>query len=89
MSVNPGWGGQKFIPATLDRLRRMRALLSERDGVAVEVDGGVHHGTIADAHRAGANILVAGSAIFGAASPADAYRDLADRVAVAGARTAS
>ena len=89
MSVNPGWGGQKFIPATLERLPRMRALAAQREGVAVEVDGGVHEGTIAAAHRAGANILVAGSAIFGAPSPADAYRDLADRVAVAGARTPS
>jgi ribulose-phosphate 3-epimerase len=89
MSVNPGWGGQKFIPATLDRLPRMRALAAAREGVAVEVDGGIHEGTIAAAREAGANILVAGSAIFGAASPADAYRGLVDRVAVAGARTPS
>jgi ribulose-phosphate 3-epimerase len=89
MSVNPGWGGQKFIPATLERLPRMRALVSGRDGVAVEVDGGIHGATIAAAHRAGANILVAGSAIFGAASPADAYRSLADLVTVAGARAAT
>ena len=87
MSVNPGWGGQKFIPATLDRLPQMRALAAAREGVAVEVDGGIHAATIAAAHRAGANILVAGSAIFGAASPAEAYRDLADGVAVAGAHT--
>jgi ribulose-phosphate 3-epimerase len=84
MSVNPGWGGQKFIPATLDRLPRMRAMASAREGVAVEVDGGIHAQTIAAAHRAGANILVAGSAIFGAASPADAYCELTDLVAVAG-----
>ena len=69
MSVNPGWGGQKFIPATLDRLPRMRALAAAREGVAVEVDGGVHEATIAAAHAAGANILVAGSAIFGAPPP--------------------
>jgi ribulose-phosphate 3-epimerase len=87
MSVNPGWGGQTFIPATLERLPRMRALA--RDGAAVEVDGGIHGDTIAGAHRAGANILVAGSAIFGAASPADAYRDLAGRVEAAGARASS
>jgi ribulose-phosphate 3-epimerase len=89
MSVNPGWGGQKFIPATLDRLPRMRTLADARDGVAVEVDGGIHEATIAAAREAGANILVAGSAIFGAASPADAYRGLVDRVAIAGARTPS
>jgi ribulose-phosphate 3-epimerase len=86
MSVNPGWGGQSFIPATLDRLPKMRALASQRDGVAVEVDGGIHDATIADAHAAGANILVAGSAIFGAASPGDAYRGLVERLALAGTR---
>ena len=87
MSVNPGWGGQKFIPATLERLPQLRALASVREGIAVEVDGGIHEATIAGAHRAGANILVAGSAIFGSASPADAYRGLAEMVAVAGAPT--
>ena len=89
MSVNPGWGGQRFIPATLDRLPMMRALASARGGVAVEVDGGIHEATIVGAHSAGANILVAGSAIFGAASPADAYRGLTAQVAVAGARPPS
>ena len=84
MSVNPGWGGQSFIPATLDRLPKLRALASERDGIAVEVDGGIHDATIADAHAAGANILVAGSAIFGSPSPADAYRGLVERLALAG-----
>jgi len=86
MSVNPGWGGQSFIPATLDRLPKMRALAAERDGVAVEVDGGIHDATIADAHAAGANILVAGSAIFGAPAPAEAYRGLVERLELAGTR---
>jgi len=86
MSVNPGWGGQSFIPATLDRLPKMRALAAEREGVAVEVDGGIHDATIADARAAGANILVAGSAIFGASSPAEAYRGLVERLALAGTR---
>ena len=85
MSVNPGWGGQAFIPATLDRLPRMRELASARDGVPVEVDGGVHVGTVADVYQAGANILVAGSAVFGAASPGDAYRELVGVVEAAGA----
>jgi ribulose-phosphate 3-epimerase len=85
MSVNPGWGGQAFIPATLDRLPRLRELAARRDGVAVEVDGGVHRGTVADVYRAGANVMVAGSAIFGAASPADAYRELVGLVEAAGA----
>jgi ribulose-phosphate 3-epimerase len=86
MSVNPGWGGQSFIPASLDRLPKMRALASGREGVAVEVDGGIHDATIADAQAAGANILVAGSAIFGASSPAEAYRGLVERLAHAGTR---
>jgi len=88
MSVNPGWGGQSFIPATLERLPRMRELAAA-NAAAVEVDGGIHEATIAAAHRAGANIMVAGSAIFGAASPAEAYRGLSERVAVAGARSPS
>jgi ribulose-phosphate 3-epimerase len=67
MSVNPGFGGQKFIPATLDKLRRVRELVdaSGRD-IRVEVDGGIKTDNIADAARAGADTFVAGSAIFGA-----------------------
>ncbi len=81
MSVNPGWGGQAFIPASLERLPRMRELAAVRaEPVQVEVDGGVGPSTIADVHRAGANILVAGSAVFASASPADAYRGLVDLV---------
>jgi ribulose-phosphate 3-epimerase len=83
MSVNPGWGGQSFIPATLHRLPRIRELAGP--GVAVEVDGGVAPDTAADVYRAGANILVAGSAIFGAPSPGDAYAGLVEVVAGAGA----
>jgi ribulose-phosphate 3-epimerase len=80
MSVNPGWGGQSFISATLERLPRMRELASARGGVAVEVDGGVHETTIEAVHRAGANIMVAGSAIFGSPDPAARYRTLTDMV---------
>jgi ribulose-phosphate 3-epimerase len=77
MSVNPGFGGQAFIPATLDRLPLMRELADVRaEPVAVEVDGGVGPATIADVHRAGANVMVAGSAIFSTPAPADAYREL-------------
>ena len=81
MSVNPGWGGQDFIPATLDRLPELRALAG--DGVAVEVDGGVNRDTIASVYRAVANILVAGSAIFSAERPAESYAELAALVAAA------
>jgi ribulose-phosphate 3-epimerase len=74
MSVNPGWGGQHFIPASLSKLERMRAALP--DGVALEVDGGVHDETAGSVARAGANLLVAGSALFGAADPGAAYAAL-------------
>jgi len=75
MSVNPGWGGQEFIPASLGKLERMRAALPE--GVALEVDGGVHEETIAACAGAGANLFVAGSAVFAAEDPGAAYRELA------------
>jgi ribulose-phosphate 3-epimerase len=82
MSVNPGFGGQAFIPATLDRLPRMRELAESRTGpVQVEVDGGVAPETVAEAHRAGANIMVAGSAVFSQPSPGDAFRALSAAVA--------
>ena len=82
MSVNPGFGGQAFIPATIDRLPRLRELAEAQAGpVQVEVDGGVGTATIEDVRAAGANILVAGSAIFSRPSPADAYRELAALVA--------
>ena len=66
MSVNPGFGGQHFIPNSLDRIRAMRGLIDELDlAVLVEVDGGVNPGTIQQVAAAGANVFVAGSAIFG------------------------
>jgi ribulose-phosphate 3-epimerase len=74
MSVNPGWGGQSLIPATYDKLRRMRDRLP--DGVALEVDGGVHKDTVAGIAQAGANVLVAGSAVFGSPDPAAAYAEI-------------
>jgi ribulose-phosphate 3-epimerase len=80
MSVNPGWGGQKFIPHTLDKLGRMRTALP--DTVALEVDGGIHDRTARPAADAGANLLIAGSAVFESDDPGAAYADL---VAAAGA----
>ncbi len=75
MSVNPGWGAQTFIPGSTGKLARMRALLP--DAVALEVDGGVHDATIGSCVSAGANLLVAGSAVFGSADPAAAYTEMA------------
>jgi ribulose-phosphate 3-epimerase len=74
MSVNPGWSAQQFIPASLRKLERMRHALPE--GVALEVDGGIHRNTARPAADAGANLLVTGSAIFDAKDPAEAYRKL-------------
>lgn len=66
MSVNPGFGGQSFIPATLKKITRLKTLIDERGlGIGIEVDGGVSPATIYDIARAGANIFVAGSAIYG------------------------
>jgi ribulose-phosphate 3-epimerase len=79
MSVNPGWGGQKFIPGSLAKLKRMRRLLPDR--VALEVDGGVHEQTAGACVEAGANLLVTGSAVFGADDPVAAYERI---VAAAG-----
>jgi ribulose-phosphate 3-epimerase len=65
MAVNPGWGGQKFIPSTLDKMRRLRAMLDERGlAVDIEVDGGVNVETAPRCVEAGARVLVAGSAVF-------------------------
>jgi ribulose-phosphate 3-epimerase len=63
MSVNPGFGGQKFIPAAAEKIRRLRALAGGRP-IDIEVDGGVTPDTAAEVARAGANVLVAGSAVF-------------------------
>ncbi len=70
MSVNPGFGGQSFIPHTLDKLRRVRSLLDHYQAqtgrrIALEVDGGVKASNIAEIAQAGADTFVAGSAIFG------------------------
>jgi ribulose-phosphate 3-epimerase len=84
MSVNPGFGGQTFIPGTLDKLRRVRQVLSAAGSSArIEIDGGIDVGNIAAVVAAGASIVVAGSAIFGAPDAEAATRAL--RAAAAGA----
>jgi ribulose-phosphate 3-epimerase len=79
MTVNPGWGGQAFIPESLDRIRRLRALVGE--GVDLEVDGGIDEETAGPCAEAGATLFVAGTAIFGADDPGAAYARLAAEVA--------
>jgi ribulose-phosphate 3-epimerase len=72
MSVNPGFGGQSFLPSALDKLRQARQLIDEsgRD-IRLEIDGGVKIDNIGAIHAAGADTFVAGSAIFGAAQAQD------------------
>jgi ribulose-phosphate 3-epimerase len=72
MTVNPGFGGQKFIPAMEEKIRRVRAMIGERP-IDLQVDGGIATETIALPASAGANVFVAGSAIFGGGH-VDAYR---------------
>jgi ribulose-phosphate 3-epimerase len=88
MSVNPGFGGQEFIPFSLDKIRHLAELRKEL-GLAfrIEVDGGVAHDKIAQVVQAGAELLVAGNAVFGAGHPEeDARALLATARAAAGQR---
>jgi hypothetical protein len=79
MTVNPGFGGQAFIPSTLDKVRQL-ADLRQKQGYSylIEVDGGVNDKTAADCLAAGADILVAGSYVFGHSNPAQAIQTLKD-----------
>jgi ribulose-phosphate 3-epimerase len=77
MSVNPGFGGQKFISESLDKLRRLRRMIDERGlKTRIEIDGGIDSDNIAEVAAAGAEIIVSGSAIFGADDPGVALRQL-------------
>jgi ribulose-phosphate 3-epimerase len=79
MSIEPGYSGQRFMPEALDRIERLRSLLPAP--VRVQVDGGINRETIRSARDAGADLLVAGSAIFWQEDTATAYRELAEIVA--------
>lgn len=89
MSVNPGFGGQSFIPHSLEKLRRVREVLDAAgSSAAIEIDGGVDAANVADIVSAGATILVAGNAIFGHGNPEAATRALrAAALAAAGQST--
>ena len=80
MSVNPGFGGQKFIPAALEKIRQLRAMITKRGlSTLIEIDGGVNAATIGDIAAAGADVFVAGSAIYGTEDYAAAigqFRDI-------------
>lgn len=72
MTVNPGWGGQPFIGTSPDKVRRLRGLTGP--DTLIEIDGGIGTGTAGPMAAAGATLMVAGSAVFGASDPAEAYR---------------
>lgn len=79
MSIRPGYSGQAFMTDALERIAQLRGLLPA--GVRIQVDGGINAETIAQAHAAGADLLVSGSAIFWSDDPAAAFRELAATVA--------
>lgn len=82
MSVNPGFGGQRFIPTSVDKVRRLRRMIDDRGlSVRIEIDGGIDQSNITEVVAAGAEIIVAGSAIFGAADAAAAVRELREATA--------
>ena len=77
MTVEPGYGGQKLIPETLEKVRKIKAEIEKRNlNVEIQVDGGINADTAAEAVNAGATILVAGSAVFGSPNRAAAIEDL-------------
>jgi len=81
MTVNPGWGGQSFLPRSPAKVERLRALLGP--GPALEVDGGIAAETAAQCAAAGATLFVAGSAVFGTGDPGAAVREIAAAAAAA------
>lgn len=83
MSVNPGFGGQKFVPTSVDKLRRLRRMIDERGlQTRIEIDGGIDAGNIQKIVESGAEIIVAGSAVFGGGKPAEAARELIEAATV-------
>jgi ribulose-phosphate 3-epimerase len=84
MSVNPGFGGQKFIPSAVDKIRALKAMIDEQGlATGIELDGGVSRATIESVAKAGANIFVAGSAVFGEKDYAGIIGELKRRAASA------
>ncbi len=80
MSVNPGFGGQLFVPTMIDKLRRLRAMIDERGlSTRIEIDGGIDETNISEIVAAGAEMIVAGSAVFGGGEPEKAVRGLLDK----------
>jgi len=80
MTINPGFGGQKLVPSSIQKVRKMRRLMAEHQSTAlIEVDGGVDINTIAELAEAGADVFVAGTSVFKADDPALAIRQLKEQ----------
>jgi ribulose-phosphate 3-epimerase len=77
MTVNPGWGGQAFIPASPDKVTRLKPLVGK---AKIEVDGGIDTATVGSVANAGASLFVAGSAVFGSDDPAQAFSEISEAV---------
>jgi ribulose-phosphate 3-epimerase len=83
MSVNPGFGGQKFIGTMVDKLRRLKEMIFARGfSTRIEIDGGIDAENVGEIAAAGADIVVAGSAVFGKGDPAEAVKSLLESGAV-------
>jgi ribulose-phosphate 3-epimerase len=83
MSVNPGFGGQKFIGSTLDKIKTLRGMINQKNlNIDIQVDGGIGLDNIAEVVSSGANVLVAGSAVFNAEDPTLAIKKLKEAVRV-------
>jgi ribulose-phosphate 3-epimerase len=81
MSVNPGFGGQQFIESSLEKISQLRRTIDDRNlSALIEVDGGVNENTITDVARAGADVFVAGSAIFGSQDYGETIRRFRERI---------
>jgi len=83
MSVNPGFGGQKFIATSIDKLRRLRRMIEERDlETRIEIDGGIDAQNIAKIVEAGAEIIVSGTGVFGKGKPTEGVKELIEAAVV-------
>jgi len=83
MSVNPGFGGQSFIPTSVDKLRRLKQMITSRGlDTKIEIDGGIDAGNIAEIVQSGAEIIVAGSAVYGRGNATEAVKELIDKGSV-------
>ncbi|NNE99267.1 MAG: ribulose-phosphate 3-epimerase, partial [Pyrinomonadaceae bacterium] len=83
MSVNPGFGGQKFIQTSIEKVKRLREMISARGlDSRIEIDGGIDENNIGEVVEAGAELVVSGSSIFGKEDPTEAVREMIDKATV-------